>query len=133
MSDGEKPVPPMFQPGLFETGEGGPWLLGTRCRSCARTFYPRTPCCLDCLAGKLEERRLSRDGTLECFTTVQMPSARIAPPYSVGYVQLPEGLRVFAPIEAGDRTLSIGMKMRLAEYRLGRTADESLAYCFVPV
>ena len=101
MNGGEDPVPPMFQPGLFESGEAGPWLLGARCRSCGRTFYPRAARCLDCLSADLDALRLSREGTLECFTTVQMPSARIASPYSVGYVQLPEGLRVFAPIEAG--------------------------------
>ena len=124
---------PMFQPGLFETGAGGPWLLGGRCRKCGRTFYPRAARCLDCLAGDIEPTRLSRDGRLECFTTVHMPSLRIAPPYCVGYVRLPEGLRVFAPIAAAGHALAVGMAMKLAEYRLGREPDESLAYCFVPV
>ena len=133
MSAGEQDALPMFQSGLFETGEGGPWLLGARCRSCGRSFYPQAARCLDCLAADLDPVRLSRDGTLECFTTVQMPSARIAPPYSVGYVRLPEGLRVFAPLDVSDRTLDVGMKMRLAGYRLGGKPDESLAYCFVPV
>lgn len=133
MSAGEEHALSMFQSGLFETGEGGPWLLGARCRSCGRTFYPRAARCLDCLAADLEPLRLPRDGTLECFTTVHMPSVGIAPPYSVGYVRLAEGLRIFAPIEAGERMLGVGMKMRLAEYCLGRAPDESLAYCFIPV
>lgn len=129
----EKQSLPMFQPGLFETGAGGPWLLGGRCRKCGRTFYPRAARCLDCLADDLEPARISRDGTLECFTTVHMPSPRMAAPYCVGYVRLPEGLRVFAPITAPGRALAVGMTMRLAEYRLGREPDESLAYCFVPM
>jgi uncharacterized OB-fold protein len=133
MSAGQKLQLPMFQPGLFETGAGGPWLLGARCRKCGRGFYPRAARCLDCLAGDLAPERLSRDGTLECFTTVHMPSSRMAPPYCVGYVRLPDGLRVFAPITADDRALTVGMAMRLAEYRLGHEPDESLAYCFVPV
>jgi uncharacterized OB-fold protein len=62
-----------------------------------------------------------------------MPSSRMAPPYCVGYVRLPEGPRVFAPIAAANRALAVGMTMRLAEYRLGCGPDESLAYCFVPV
>lgn len=133
MSVGEQQPLPMFQPGLFETGAGGPCLLGSRCRKCGRTFYPRMARCLDCLADDPEPARLSRDGMLECFTTVHMPSPRMAAPYCVGYVWLPEGLRVFAPIAAADRALAIGMTMRLADYRLGREPDVSAAYCFVPV
>lgn len=131
MSVGEtQPLP--FQPGLFETGADGMWLLGGRCRTCGRTFYPRAAQCLDCLAVELEGVRLSRQGALECFTTVHMPSQRIAAPYCVGYVRLPEGPRIFAPIAAADRTLAVGMAMRLADYRLGHEPDASAAYCFVP-
>ena len=126
-------APEMFQRGLFERDAAGPYLLGSQCRACQRTFYPRTVLCLDCLSSDLEERRLPRHGTLECFTTVQMPSINIAPPYSVGYVQLGEGLRVFAPLEAGHDALATGMTMRLADYRLGREPQIRLAYCFVPV
>jgi uncharacterized protein len=133
MSADEKQQLPMFQPGLFETGAGGPWLLGARCRNCGRTFYPRAARCLDCLSGDIAPERLSRQGTLECFTTVHMPSSRMTPPYCVGYVRLPEGPRVFAPITADDRALAVGMTMRLAEYRLGRESDATLAYSFVPV
>ena len=132
MSVGGKQQLPMFQPGLFETDVDGLRLLGGRCRTCGRTFYPRATRCLDCLAVELEPVRLSREGTLECFTTVHMPSPRIAAPYCVGYVRLPEGARIFAPIAAGDRALAVGMAMRIAEYRLGREPDASAAYCFVP-
>jgi uncharacterized OB-fold protein len=124
--------PEMFQQGLFERDAAGPYLLASRCRACGRTFYPRTGLCLDCLSSDIEERRLPRQGTLECFTTVQMPSINIAPPYSVGYVRLEDGVRVFAPIEADGRALAAGMVMRLADYRLGREPQARLAYCFVP-
>lgn len=123
----------MFQHGLFERSEAGPCLLASRCRACGRTFFPRTGLCLDCLSDDIEARQLPRQGTLECFTTVMMPSVNIAPPYSVGYVRLEEGLRVFAPIEAAGRALAAGMAMRLADYRLGREPQMRLAYCFVPV
>ena len=124
--------PEMFQQGLFERGATGPRLLGSRCRACGRTFYPRTRLCLDCLSSDIEERHLPQQGTLECFTTVLMPSVNIAPPYSVGYVRLEEGVRIFAPIEAGGRSITAGMTMRLADYRLGREPQVRLAYCFVP-
>ena len=133
LGTGENRVrPPMFYPGVLEADGDGVRLLGAKCRGCGRVFYPRVAVCLDCMAGELEDLRLSREGLLECFTTVQMPAARIAAPYTVGYVMLPERLRVFAPIRPDGQSLRVGMPMRLAEFRLGRGEDETLAYCFVP-
>ena len=123
---------PRLPEGLFETGAAGPRLLGVQCLSCGRSFFPKPPICLDCLSDRLQGTRLSSEGTLECFTTVHMPALNISPPYCVGYVRLPEKLRIFAPIEAGDAMLRVGMTMRLADYRLGRGAEKAPAYCFVP-
>lgn len=122
-----------FQEGLFEAGPEGLRLRGARCRSCGRTFYPFTSMCLSCLATDLEDIRLSREGILESFTTVRMPAERIAPPYTVGYVRLPECLRIFAPIEPRGHRLRIGMAMRLHPFPLGSARDQALAYCFAPV
>lgn len=124
-------TPPMFQSGLFETGESGPSLLGSRCRGCRRTFFPCVEVCLDCLADDPEPYRLSQHGVLECFTTVSMPALHIEPPYSVGYVALADGLRVFAPLEPARGAFEVGMTMRLADYALGQAAGRRLAYCFV--
>jgi uncharacterized OB-fold protein len=124
-------MPQMFQPGLFETGDSGPCLLGSRCRQCRRIFFPRVEVCLDCLADDPEPCRLSRHGILECFTTVSMPALHIEPPYAVGYVALADGPRVFAPLEPAGGVFEVGMSMRLADYALGRAAERRLAYCFV--
>jgi uncharacterized OB-fold protein len=132
MSAGPTATPPMFQPGLFETGKSGPCLLGSRCRRCRRTFFPGVEVCLDCLADDPEPCRLSRHGVLECFTTVSMPALHIEPPYSVGYVALAEGVRVFAPLKPAGGAFEVGMNMQLADYALGRAAERRLAYCFVP-
>ena len=122
-----------FQEALFDVSAEGLRLRGAHCRSCGRTFYPFTSLCLSCLASDLEDIRLSREGILETFTTVHMPAERIAPPYRVGYVKLPEGLRIFAPIAPGGHALRIGIPMRLHAFPLGSEGDQTLAYCFAPV
>lgn len=122
-----------FQEGLFDVDPDGLRLRGAHCRSCGRTFYPFISTCLSCLTEDIEDVRLSREGILETFTTVHMPSERIAPPYTVGYVRLPEGLRVFAPIESHGQALRIGMAMRLHPFALTSARDQALAYCFTPV
>jgi len=124
---------PPFHEGLLDAGPDGLRLRGACCRVCGRTFYPSTSMCLSCLTTDLEEAALSRDGVLESFTTVYMPAERIAPPYTVGYVRLPEGLRIFAPIEPDGHTLRIGMPMHLHSFPLRSARDQALAYCFRPV
>lgn len=123
---------PLFHAGAFERSSEGPRLLGTRCRACGKVFHPSVSTCFECLGSDLEAVPLARAGTLECFTTVHMPAERIAAPYTVGYVKLPEGLRIFAPIVASGAALAVGMPMRLAEFTLGAERPEALAYCFVP-
>lgn len=122
-----------FQDGLFENDPDGLHLLGTHCRCCGQTFYPSTLLCFSCLATGLEHISLSREGTLESYTTVRMPAGRIAAPYTVGYVKVAQNVRIFAPIESEGRTLKVGMAMCLAVYLLGAPPDQSLAYCFRPV
>lgn len=123
---------PLFDAAAFERPVDGPRLLGARCRACGRVFHPRVSICFECLGGDLQVVPLGRVGTLECFTTVHMPAERIAAPYTVGYVKLPEGLRIFAPIDAPIDALGVGMPMRLADFRLGPEGSAALAYCFVP-
>ena len=122
---------PLFHAGAFERSGEGPRLLGTRCHACGQLFHPRVSVCFDCLAGDVEMVALDGSGTLECFTTVHMAAERIAPPYTVGYVRLPQGLRIFAPIGGPADSLAVGMPMRLAEFTLGGERP-ALAYCFVP-
>lgn len=135
----EQPAPaaladlPPFHEGLFDTGSHGLRLRGARCAACGHTFYPFTPTCLSCLAADVENIPLNREGILESFTTVHMPAGNIAPPYTVGYVKLPERLRIFAPLEPGEHVLRIGMPMRVHPFALGSARGPALAYCFKPV
>jgi len=122
----------LFHTGVFASTADGPVLLGGRCRACGQVYHPRVAVCLNCTATDLDDIRLSRHGRLECCTTVHMPTTTMAAPYTVGYVQLPEGLRIFAPIGSEASTLAVGTPMTLAEFTIGRGAQRQAAYCFVP-
>ena len=123
---------PLFHGDAFERSKDGPRLLGSRCRACDQVFHPRVSICFECLGSDLAILPLASIGTLECFTTVHMPAERIAAPYTVGYVTLPEGMRIFAPIDAAADVLTVGMTMHLAYFALGVGRPEAIAYCFVP-
>lgn len=124
-----------LQPGLFEETEAGPALLASRCRTCGQLLFPARPTCLNCTGTDVEPVRLSRDGTLYTYTTVSLPSEHFPPPYAIGWVELPEGVRVFSQLRGWEeRPLKTGMAMRLFLETLWQEDDrEVTGYVFRPV
>lgn len=104
--------------GLFVGGENGgaPALIASRCPGCARRYFPTRLVCPGCSRPDLEEVQLSGPGVLYSFATVRVAPPRFKAPYVVAYVDLPEGVRVFAPLTGlvdADRELRPGMAMEL--------------------
>ena len=123
-----------FKPGLFEEVGGQPALIGSRCRACGQVFFPAQSTCLNCLSEDVTSVRLGREGTLYTYTTVYMPSEHFPPPYTVGWIELPEGIRVFSQIRGWQgRPLKIGMKMQMSIEPLWQDGDnEVTGFVFRP-
>ncbi|MEU8905784.1 Zn-ribbon domain-containing OB-fold protein [Streptomyces mirabilis] len=94
---------------------GGP-LRGSRCADCAVAVHPADPSCPRC-GGPAEPVVLSDKGTLWTWT-VQRHAPKSPPyvqpaagfePFAVGYVELPEGVRVLAVLDLLAEDLKIGM------------------------
>jgi len=70
--------------------------------------------------------RLSRTGTLYSYSEVHVAPRVFTTPYVVGYVDLPEGVRVFAQVEHRAAELAPGERV---EVTLGtiRTSDSGRA------
>ena len=121
--------------GLFKEGPDGGRLLGSKCKSCGHIFYPKVKLCLECGHEELVEVELSRRGTLYSYTIGHQASGHFKPPYALGYVNLPEGVRVFAPLEiVGQRGFEVGMQMDLVVGKLWEEGDkEVIGYRFKPV
>jgi len=116
-----------FVDGLFGVEEGRPFLLGNRCVACGRIFFPARPFCFDCSDERVESVRFGVEGVLYSFTVSRMASAHFTPPYSAGWVDVTEGVRVFAPLEAEEgQALEIGMRMDLAVGELWREGEKSV-------
>jgi uncharacterized OB-fold protein len=124
-----------FKEGLFEEADGGPALIGCRCRACGQVFFPSRPVCLNCMSEDVAALRLSRDGSLYTYTTVYLPSEHFPPPYTVGWIELPEGIRVFSQIRGWqEQPLRIGMAMRMGIETLWQDGEnEMTGYIFRPV
>ena len=123
-----------FREGLFEKVSGQWTLVGCRCKQCGQIIFPNREACLNCLSQDLERANLSRNGKLYSFTIVHMPSEHFEPPYAVGWIELPEGMRIFSQIRRWqEHPLEIGMDMELAVEKLWDEEEkEIIGYTFRP-
>ena len=124
-----------FWEGIFEEDAVGGRLLGNKCKSCGKIYFPKAQFCFNCFEKGMEEVGLSRRGKLYSYTIGRMASTHFQPPYAVGLIDLPEGVRVFAPlIMTEDETYTIGMEMELVIEELWReNHNQIVGYKFKPV
>lgn len=112
----------------------GKALAGSRCRKCGRTYFPRKKVCVQCFeTGHMEAATLSRRGKLYTFTVAEAGPPGFSVPYAFGYVDLPEGVRVFTLLGGDPARLEIGLEM---EMTMGRIRQEDgvdvIGYVFQP-
>lgn len=102
----------------------GVFLVGGRCRTCQKYVFPARARCDGCEdGGAMEPARLSRFGTLYTFAEIHVAPSVFATPYVVGYVDLAEGVRVFAQIEHSASELTIGDQLEVALGTIRNTAE----------
>lgn len=117
-----------------------PHLIGSRCLSCGELFFPRKEIelCGHCQSSEMETVKLSRHGKVYSYTVVtQRPPVyyRAEVPYALGFVELPEGIRIetlFTRCDPG--TLRVGMDVEMVIERLheDEEGNEVMAYKFRP-
>ena len=110
--------------GWFTTGPE-PALVGSRCTSCASTFFPRTQgFCRNpaCDGEEFEDVSLSRRGRVWSYTDAhyQPPAPYVATtdpyePFALAAVELPEGLVVLGQVATGYGVadLEVGAEVEL--------------------
>ena len=127
----KKPIP--VKQGLYkipasENEEAA--LIGCYCPSCGETFFPKRDICQNCQSVNLEEITLSRRGKIYSFTIVMQRPATYYQgivPYSFGWVELPEGLRIetlFTECDLDD--LFLGMEVEMVLDRLHEEKDNQV-------
>jgi uncharacterized OB-fold protein len=78
---------------------------------------------------------LSKTGTLYTYTIVYQGKPNFKAPYSIGYVDLKEGVRIFTPLfDVAPEELKIGTEMELVFRSMSEISDRSgvLVYGFRP-
>lgn len=96
--------------GLFEETDDGPRLLGSRCRSCGATYFPRDTVCHnpECNDPSTEEATFGPHGVIwSCAIQNYQPPPPVVTeepyePYAMGVIDLDDGLRVMGRIDIDD-------------------------------
>jgi uncharacterized OB-fold protein len=108
----------MTTPGLDDAS--GSALEGVECPACSVVTYPPVVSCPRCGTGTVA-RELSTHGvvwswTVQRFTPKSPPFEQAddeAGPFIVGYIELPENVRILAVLEFYPDEVEIGMKVEL--------------------
>lgn len=89
-------------------------LTGKRCSGCGQYTIGNRIVCPNCCSEDLEEKPLSREGTLYCFSISQLAPFGFTAPLAIGMIDLPEGLRIWSQLEMDPEiSLEIGIKMEM--------------------
>lgn len=114
--------------------DGTPQLIAGQCRGCGARSFPQGEVCTNCLSEDIEAIRLDSEGTLYSYSVVHQAPKGWNVPYALGYVDLPEGVRVLAHLDAATSALRIDGAMKLALGVVGTdpTGAPKSTYTFVP-
>jgi benzoylsuccinyl-CoA thiolase BbsA subunit len=124
--------------GWFRDFGEGLALKGGRCRNCGKICFPMKPVCPTCFGSEQEEIPLNKRGKLHTFALSHMGPPGMETPYVIGFVDLPEGIKLFSPLtqcEPWDEVLKVEMEMEMVVETIRRDAEgtEIIGYKFRPV
>ncbi len=127
--------------GLFRQPESGekPYLIGSKCGGCGYLAFPKTIICPSCMKeNTMQEVPLSRRGKLDAFVILRQAPSGFTAPYIIGYVILPEGVKIYTMIagtEIREDALKKGQEMEMIIDRLrdDDQGNEIIGWKFKPV
>jgi uncharacterized OB-fold protein len=102
-------------------------LVASECPACAALAWPPLARCHQCL-GEVRERRLGESGRLYSYSVLHAGPPGWPLPYAVGYVDLPEGVRVFTHLRGWEQGLPLDGEVTLHH----GAPDERVRFWFAP-
>ncbi len=114
-------------------------LMGSFCKDCNTIYFPQKRVCPNCMhIDRMELRELSKTGKLISFTTSYVGPPGFEPPYAYGWIDLPEGIRLFSlltdckPFEEKLR-LDMPVEVVMDKIKVDSNGTEIYGYKFKPL
>lgn len=111
-------------------------LIATECNECSKRVFPPTDVCPECMSENVGPITLGTRGTLYSWSVVHAAPRGWTLPFIAAYVDLPEGVRVFAHmVDVDPAALVMDMPVEVCMATLGtdETGAAVESYSFVPV
>lgn len=130
----------LIQEDLFEppaTPSDKPRLFGGKCKSCGEILFPWMQSCPKC-GGEVEKIELSSKGKLYSYTIARIATPLFSPPYVIGVVKLPEGLKILSRIDIDETDykkleMDMDLELTVGEVGLNTKGQRVLSYMFKPL
>lgn len=90
----------------------GERVIGVRCAACGYPSAPPAPWCPACQHRVQNATEFGPGGTVWSSTLVHIPVGSWKPPYALAYIDLDQGPRVLAHLDA-PMTLRVGTRVRI--------------------
>lgn len=126
---------PLIAPELVEIDAAGrPLFRIGCCRACGALSFPASPVCGACLSQDIGNETIEGSGELYAYSIVHQAPKGWVVPYALGYVDLPNGLRILGHIEGNFEKLRSGLPVELAlgVVRLSPDGEPVRSYVFKP-
>ena len=125
----------LVAPELVQRDRDSLRLRGGRCGECGALSFPKAQVCTECLSLDIQDAILSNEGVLYSYSRVHLAPKGWDLPYVLGYVDLPEGVRVLAHIDDKKSAPVVGARVRMREGRVGVSEDGVVqtTYVFSPI
>jgi uncharacterized protein len=114
-------------------------LIGTKCVTCGRHFFPPRTFCPDCRRnGKIVDHKFAGFGTVVTHTIIHTANEQFdaLTPYSIAIIQLDEGPRMTTQIIARPEEVKVGMRVKSVFRRIATDGESGIIHYgtkFVPV
>ena len=113
-------------------------LMAGKCNKCGKIHMPPRPLCDNCYSQEFTWMEVSGEGKLLTYTIIHVapPQFQALAPYTVGIVQLENGLKLPGMVSGvTEGELKIGMELTIdfKACSVGQTWPQWQRYCFKPV
>ena len=114
-------------------------MLGTKCETCGKHFFPPRTFCPDCRrAGKIVDYKFVGRGTIVTYSVIHTASEQYEAltPYVIAIVKLDEGPQITTQIVCRPDQVKIGMKVKSVFRKIATDGESGIIHYgtkFVPV
>ena len=106
-------------------------LVGSKCETCNRLFFPPRPLCSDCRRkGNMVDHQFTPSGKIVSSTVIRTPPDGFEQyaPYAVAIIRLDEGPQITGQVVGDLKTIDTGKAVRAVFRKISEDGDDGMIH-----